>query len=79
MPFFVVKYDVLSLQADKPYSDMSTVAPAFIEGFDTKEEADANAETLTKADTSEEVDIVLKNGKQYKGHRYIYRVCTQEF
>lgn len=80
MPYFVVKYDMVSFQDGKPYLNLDTAAPDLIgEPFDSYDEANNRANELNAEPQDTSVNITLKNGSTYSGPQYIYRVCTQEF
>jgi hypothetical protein len=76
MSFWVVKYDVASFKQGANYTDLGVEAPSFIRpSYATRERAEQIAEGMSKSNCGEDIDIVLSNGKPYKGPRYIYRVA----
>jgi hypothetical protein len=79
MSFWVVKYDVNSFVQGVDYSDMSVEPPHFIRpSYADYEKAVAVAEGMGKSNCGEDIDVILKNGKPYKGPRYVYRVAEDD-
>lgn len=80
MKYWVTKYDVTSFGKDKEgYTDLTVVAPSIVgEPFDDIELAKQRCDELSTNEGGDEVDVDMKNGKHYKGPRYIYRVGTSD-
>ena len=76
MKFWVTKYDVTSFAADtEGYKDMSVAAPSIVgEPFDDVALAQQKCDELSATEGGEEVEVDMKNGKHYRGPRYIYRI-----
>jgi hypothetical protein len=76
MSFWVVKYDVKSLEKGATYHDMGVASPLFIRpSYGDRAVAEKKAEELAKSAGGEEVELVLANDKNYKGPRYVYRIA----
>lgn len=83
--FCIVKYDNLSFERDpdperpgrsRSYSNPGVAAPQpFEEVYQDRNVCQAEADRLSATAGGEEIDIVLANGKQYKGPRYTYVVA----
>lgn len=79
MSFWVVKYDVKSFAQEVDYSDLSVEPPHFIRpSYNEYAKAEQVADGMCKSNCGEEIEVVLKNGKPYKGPRYIYRVAEDD-
>jgi hypothetical protein len=76
MKFWVTKYDVASFAADtEGYKDMSVAAPSIVgDPFDDVALAQQKCDELSATEGGDEVEFDMKNGKHYKGSRYIYRI-----
>jgi hypothetical protein len=76
MKFWVTKYDVASFAADtEGYKDMSVAAPSIVgDPFDDVALAQQKCDELSATECGDEVEFDMKNGKHYKGPRYIYRI-----
>lgn len=79
MSYWVVKYDVTSFKQGANYEDLSVEAPLFIRpSYAEYETAKQIADGMCLSNGGEMVELVLSNGKQYKGPRYIYKVAEDD-
>ena len=75
MKYWVVKYDVTSFAKDTDYTDKSVPAPSIVgEPFEDEAAAQQKCDELSATEGGDEVEVDMKNGKHYKGPKYIYRV-----
>ena len=76
--YIVIKYDMLGFETkkDNDYSNLNVAAPECVAEADDIHSAEDKCAELTAHDSGEQIDIVMKNGKAYKGNRYVYRVAV---
>jgi hypothetical protein len=79
MKYWVVRYDVTSFGVGKEYTDLDVVAPAIVgEDYDDPQLAQNKCDELSASACGEEVEVDMKNGKHYKGPKYIYRIAESD-
>lgn len=79
MSFWVVKYDIKSFATGADYHQMEVASPLPIRpNYNDREKAEQIAAGMCLSNGGEEIDVVLKNGKSYKGPRYVYRVAEDD-
>lgn len=82
MKYWVVRYDVkgFDANAEQGLHDLEVPAPAIMneDPYDEPALAQEECDRLGAAEPGETIELDLKNGKHYKGPRYIYRIGNSD-